>query len=115
MPAPRREDRAVPEEGLLFGDRVWFYDARSPARRMAVSTHPDLGLLVLSLWQGERCTGTFRLPAKDGARAISTLVYGMAAALAASPPPSRAADLWLVPQETSSNGDGVLIGPMHEV
>jgi hypothetical protein len=105
----------VAEEGLLFGDRVWFLDARSPVRRMAVSTHPDLGLLVLSLWQGDRCTGTFRLPAKEGARAISTLVYGMAAALVESPHPSRCSDLWLVPHETSSNDDGALIRPMHGV
>jgi hypothetical protein len=91
----RREDHLVLEEGVLFANRVWFSDARSPVRRMAMSTHSDLGILVISLWQGDRCTGTFRLPMTEGARVVSTLVYGMAAGLAEpadSPGPS---DLWL--------------------
>lgn len=85
----------VLEEDLLFGNRVWFSDARSPVRRMAVSTHSDLGILVLSLWQGDRCTGTFRLPMTEGARVVSTLVYGMAAGLAGPVDSPGASDLWL--------------------
>jgi hypothetical protein len=103
MPAPRREDRGVLEEGPLFGNRVWFYDARSPVRRMAVEAHPELGILLLSLWQGDTCTGTFRLPMREGGRAISTLAYGIAAALVETTSSPKATDLWLVPREASLN------------
>jgi hypothetical protein len=44
---------------------------------MGVSTHGVDSTVVISLWQGDLCTGTFRLPAKEGARLISTLAYGM--------------------------------------
>lgn len=67
----------MPVEGHLYGDRVWFYDARGHVRRMGVSTHPADSTIVISLWQGDVCTGTFRIPAKDAARLISTLAYGM--------------------------------------
>jgi hypothetical protein len=65
-------------EGHLYGERVWFSDTRSPVRRMGISTHPVDSTIVISLWQGDICTSTFRLPAKDAASVISTLAYGMA-------------------------------------
>jgi hypothetical protein len=65
-------------EGHLYGERVWFSDTRSPVRRMGISTHPVDSTIVISLWQGDICTGTFRLPAKDAASVISTLAHGMA-------------------------------------
>ena len=71
----------MPVEGHLYGERVWFYDARGHVRRMGVSTHPADSTIVISLWQGDVCTGTFRLPAKDAARLISTLAYGMTEAI----------------------------------
>ena len=80
---------------MLFGNRVWFSDARSPVRRLAVSAHPDLGILVLSLWQGDTCTGTFRLPMREGARAVSTLAHGMVAGLAEPGSSPATSDLWL--------------------
>ena len=64
-------------EGHLYGDRVWFYDTRGRVRRMGVSAHPVDDTMVISLWQGDFCTGTFRLPARDAARLISTLAFGM--------------------------------------
>ena len=69
------------EEGLLFGDRVWFYDTRTAARRMAVSSHPENGIIVVSFWQGDTCTATFRLQLTDAARLISALAEGMASGL----------------------------------
>src|SRR6266850_133986 len=60
-------------EGLLFGDRAWFHDTRTPARRMAVSAHADDGIIVVSFWQGDTCTATFRLPLADGARLIAAV------------------------------------------
>jgi hypothetical protein len=73
----------VAEQGLLFGDRIWFSDTRSPARRMAVSAHPVDGVIIVSLWQGDTCTGTFRLPLAHGARLIAAIADGMAGALPA--------------------------------
>jgi hypothetical protein len=64
-------------EDRLYAERVWFYDSRSPVRRMGVSAHPVDSTMIISLWQGDVCTGTFRLPALDAAGLISTLAYGM--------------------------------------
>lgn len=42
-----------------------FYDARGEARTLRVNWHGDERLVVLSIWRGSECTGTFRLPAAD--------------------------------------------------
>ena len=95
----RCDNREVPVEGHLYGERVWFYDARGQVRRMGVSTHAD-STMVISLWQGDVCTGTFRLPANDAARLISTLAYGMTEAIPDQRPPdsevgpSRLSEIW---------------------
>jgi hypothetical protein len=84
----------VQVEGHLYGERVWFYDTRSQVRRMGVSAHPVDATVVISLWQGDFCTGTFRLPAQEAARLISTLAYGMTESIPAgedandTPPPT---------------------------
>jgi hypothetical protein len=46
--------------------------------------------MVISLWQGDTCTGTFRLPAHEAARLISALAYGMTEAISGQGPPSDA-------------------------
>ena len=61
--------------------RTWFVDERTPVRRMQVTRHPDRGLVVLSLWQADQCTGTFRLAVRDAPGLVHALVDGMAAAL----------------------------------
>lgn len=66
---------------LLFGDRAWFYDNRSAARRMGVSVHPDQGVFVISFWQGDSCTGTFRMPLAGADAVITVLARGMASAV----------------------------------
>ena len=63
---------------LLYGDREWFYDARTPLRRMAVSTHVDAGVAVVSFWQGDVCTATFRLRLADASRLVAGLTAGLA-------------------------------------
>ncbi len=78
-------------EGHLYGERVWFFDTRGPVRRMGVSAHPVDSTMVISLWQGDVCTGTFRLPAQEAARLISTLAYGMADAIPVQGPGSGSA------------------------
>ena len=65
------------EEEHLLGQRAWFTDVRSPARRLAVTTHAEAGFVVLSLWQGDRCTATFRLPLADAAGLVTALTEGM--------------------------------------
>jgi hypothetical protein len=66
---------------------------------MGVSTHPEDSTIVISLWQGDTCTGTFRLPAKDAAGLISTLAYGMTEAIPGETPgtkvaPGRRTPIW---------------------
>ena len=48
--------------------------------------------MVISLWQGDVCTGSFRLPANDAARLISTLAYGMTEAIPGQRPPESEED-----------------------
>lgn len=93
--ARRCDNRRVPVEGHLYGERAWFYDARGHVRRMGVSTHPADSTVVISLWQGDICTGTFRMPAKDAAHLISTLAYGMTEALTGQRPDSGTEPSWL--------------------
>ncbi len=79
------------EVGLLFGDRMWFSDARSPFRRLAVSSHPDEGVVILSLWTGDTCTATFQVPMAEAAGLIATLADGMARSIVPPAPPTLVA------------------------
>jgi hypothetical protein len=67
----------LPREGAVF------FDVRGEARSMRLSWYADSAVAVFSIWQGNRCTGTFRLPFADLARMVETLQSG---------PPSRAQD-----------------------
>ena len=69
--------RRMAEQGLLYGDREWFADQRTPVRRMAVSCHVEHGVFVLSLWQADVCTGTFRLPMADAPTLAAKLLEGL--------------------------------------
>lgn len=80
------------EEGFVLGERVWFADRRTPSRRLAVSSHPEAGVVVLSLWQDDRCTGTFRLPMGDAHALVAALTADMTE-LPRSPPPSPSPSL----------------------
>jgi len=74
----------------------WFIDSRGESRRMRMTWHSEDGLVVLSLWQGSGCTGTFRMPVQDAARLISILADSLADAARPpappGPPPKRWAD-----------------------
>jgi hypothetical protein len=52
---------------------------------MQVTRHPERGLVVLSLWQGGHCTGTFRLRVGDSPALIHTLVEGLSASVPGDP------------------------------
>ncbi|SCL48046.1 hypothetical protein GA0070603_0504 [Micromonospora chersina] len=54
-----------------FGDL--FTDLRGEDRTLRVSYHPDRGAVVLSLWNGTLCRGSFRMPADDVDRLLTLL------------------------------------------
>lgn len=84
------------ERDAVFDRQEWFIDSRGENRRMRMSWHAEDGLVVLSLWQGSACTGTFRMPVQDAARLISALAGSLADAARppaqAGTPPKRWAD-----------------------
>jgi hypothetical protein len=53
-----------------------FFDARGQERCLRVTWHE--GTLVLSLWRGEMCTASFRMPMEDVGRLLDTLDEGYA-------------------------------------
>src|SRR5215469_15558612 len=53
-----------------------FFDVRGDSRSMRLSWYADTGVAVFSIWQGGRCTGTFRLPIDDLPRMIEILQRG---------------------------------------
>jgi len=55
-------------------------------RALRVAAHPELGLVVLSIWQGERCVATVRLAEND----VPDLVHALAGALLPQVRPVRA-------------------------
>lgn len=60
----------LPREGEVF------FDVRGEARSMRLSWYADSQVAVFSIWQANRCTGTFRLPFADLARMVHTLQSG---------------------------------------
>ncbi|MET0839002.1 MAG: hypothetical protein ABWY19_09500 [Marmoricola sp.] len=58
----------------------FFLDARGGARSLRVRWHREAGLVVLSLWRGPECTGTFRLAVDEVPVLIEALRAGLDAA-----------------------------------
>ncbi|WP_281897385.1 hypothetical protein [Micromonospora humidisoli] len=54
-----------------FGDL--FTDVRGDERTMRVSYHPERGAVVLSLWSGTTCRGSFRMAVDDVSRLRAVL------------------------------------------
>ena len=69
--------------------REWFTDQRTPVRRLQATWHAEDGLVVLSLWQGDHCTGTFRMPVADAGRLVGFLGGALADAVPPPGPPLR--------------------------
>jgi hypothetical protein len=63
-------------------------DTRGAGRALRVSWHGEDGLVVLSLWDGPRCTGTVRIAAADVPALVEALQLGLmpAPALVVDPP-----------------------------
>jgi hypothetical protein len=53
-----------------------FFDVRGNSRSMRLSWYADTDVAVFSIWQGGKCTGTFRLPMDDLSRMIEVLRRG---------------------------------------
>ena len=56
-----------------------FIDARGGGRMLRATWHHGVGLLVLSLWHGDTCTGMFRLHAEDAPAFLAVIADGLAA------------------------------------
>ena len=63
--------RPLPTAGEVF------LDARGSDRALRVSWHAEVDVIVLSLWHGGTCTGSFRLPAEDVPDLIDALREGL--------------------------------------
>jgi hypothetical protein len=63
----------LPPRGAVFGD------TRDGGRGLRVSWHHEIGCVVLSTWQDDRCVSTARIPTADVPRLIQVLVTGLAA------------------------------------
>jgi hypothetical protein len=61
-----------------------FADARDGGRMMRVSLHPEHGMVVVSLWAGTLCRGSFRMAVEDAERLQALLA---AAKVPAQPQP----------------------------
>jgi hypothetical protein len=63
--------RPLPETGSVF------LDARGGDRALRVSWHTETGLVVLSLWHGNVCSGSFRLSVDEVPDLIEMLRSGL--------------------------------------
>lgn len=70
----------APARGVVLADRD------RPRRALRVSAHPEADLVVLSLWDGDRCAGTFRLDPAD----VPDLLRGLSSAALATTAHRRA-------------------------
>jgi hypothetical protein len=61
-------------------------DARGGGRALRVSWHGEDGLVVLSLWDGPRCTGTVRVAATDVPALVEALQLGFRPPVFGPPP-----------------------------
>jgi hypothetical protein len=57
-----------------------FLDARGDGRGLRVSWHPEADVVVLSLWRGGTCAGSFRLPIDEVPELVRVLRDGLATA-----------------------------------
>jgi hypothetical protein len=53
--------------------REWFADSRDGVRQLQVTCHDDVGRVVFSIWHGDTCAATFRLPVQDARRLVAQL------------------------------------------
>ena len=66
--------RPLPESGSIY------LDARGGERALRVSWHQESGVVVLSLWRDNVCSGSFRLGVDEVPELIALLRSGLDAA-----------------------------------
>ena len=59
-----------------------FLDSRGGGRALRLSWHAEVEVVVLSLWSGDTCTGTFRLAAEEVPDLVEALRAGLEASYA---------------------------------
>lgn len=67
------EVMALPARGDVF------LDERGASRALRLSWHHDGDVVVLSLWRGGVCSGTFRMPRDEVPALVASLTSGLAA------------------------------------
>jgi len=75
--------RPIPRLGGVLAD------ARGGGRTLRVSWHHEDDLVVLSLWDGARCTGSVRLPVGDVPALVEALQLGLVGDGTDRPAPDR--------------------------
>ena len=84
LPSPRSDGYGQPMEQaevVAFPTRgEVFVDQRGESRALRLAWHTEADVVVLSLWQGDRCSGSFRLAVTDVPRFVQALVDGLGAA-----------------------------------
>jgi hypothetical protein len=90
-----------------------FLDARGDSRALRLTWHHDADLVVLSLWRGETCTGTFRLASADVDAFIDALVTGLRGCpdAPALPPQQRTGGRTVTPMTPRASSAGGVSGP----
>lgn len=69
-----------PVESIVAGRRgELFLDDRGDERTLRLTWHHEVDLVVLSLWRGGRCTGTFRLRVSEVPALVEALQAGLEA------------------------------------
>ncbi len=83
-----------------------------PGRALRVSAHPELGRVVLSLWDGARCIGTLRVAPDDVPDMVRALTGAAVAAATRLDPPPSTVDLVKPPVPPSSAPHLVIVPPL---
>jgi hypothetical protein len=52
-------------------------DPRGDGRALRISAHPELGLVTLSVWRGDRCVATHQVPTADVPGLVSMLTEAL--------------------------------------
>jgi hypothetical protein len=84
------EVRPIPQLGGVVRD------VRGAGRALRVSWHGEDGIVVLSLWDGPRCTGTVRVASWDVPALVEALQVGIRPG---DPAPPAGLDILAEPEE----------------
>jgi len=63
----------------LPGPGRWVADGRGEGRAIRVSSHPESGFLIVSIWRAGMCVGTVQLRPTEAADVIGALSGSLAA------------------------------------